>query len=542
MKPAKRKPAAPVDPGMQGSEVQLRRDRELLRKGYTFDVAAADWASGFFSKYLRHYQGRSAGKPFDLAEWQLGPIRRAYGWKRPDGFRRYRKQYWKVPRKNGKTAIAAGQAALLTFGDGEGGAQVYSAANGKEQAKLAYKDCAQMVRSAPELLELCDVMTNAIVIPRTMSVYSALSSESSNKDGLNVHGLLIDELHEWEDRELWEKLTTAQGARMQPMTVITTTAGWDPNSLWAEEDDYAHRVADGSAIADDYLPVIYEAGPKDDWHSLEVWKLANPGYGISLDPAFIEAQHREAVEKPAFENAFKRYHLNIRTEQAVRWMPMDKWDKCKGSIDLESLKGQKCWIGLDLSKRYDITAKVKVFKVDQKLVVVPTFFIPEEGLAERAKRDKVPFERWVKDGLIVATPGDVVDYEFIQASVLEDARDFEVVDVAYDPYSATQLAIQLTDHGVNAIEFPQNIGHMSEPTKALLIAVLQRRLVHGGNPVLRWMAANAKAIVDANDNVKLVKNKSIGRIDGVVASIMGIARATLAEDQTSMYEQPGATL
>lgn len=537
----KKRPARVIDPGRWGTKTQLARDRELTRLGYRFDREAADRVCRFFETHLVHSKGQWAGSPFELAWWQRRHLRRQFGWIRPDGTRRYRKAYWKLPRKNGKTTLAAGIGLYLMLNDGEPGADVYCAANDKEQARIAFREASAMARASDRLSEMVHVYRTALITRNgAIDTLTPLSSESGNKDGLNPHGLIIDELHEWEDRDLWEKLMTSMGARRQPMTTICTTAGWDPNSLWAEIDDYAHAVADGSVTDDEFLSVIYEASAGDDWHDESTWRRANPNYGVSLQPSFLESQHREAVQKPAFENAFKRYHLNIRTEQAQRWMPMDKWDACgREEIDLEAFAGERCWIGLDLSRRNDITAAVKLFRDGDRTVAFPRFYIPAEDLEDRERKDKVPYREWVRRGLVTATPGNVIDYSFIRADLLVDARRFQVVEVAYDPYGATQLALQLTDDGLSCVEFGQGVKFMSEPTKGLLLDVLSDRFRHGGNPVLRWMAANAAAIADSNDNIRLVKNKSAGRIDGIVATIMARARATLVEDTRSVYESGG---
>lgn len=536
----KKSPPKPRDPGVLGSKVEQARDRELRKQGYWFDPEAADRVTWFFEHQLAHSKGQWAGKAFELAWWQRRHLRRQFGWMRPDGTRRYRKAYWKLPRKNGKTTLAAGIGLYLMCADGEEGADVYCAANDRDQAKIAFREASAMAKASPMLREMVLVYKSGIVIPGSLDSLTPLSSESGNKDGLNPHGLIIDELHEWEDRDLWEKLVTAMGARRQPMTTICTTAGWDPNSLWAEIDDYAHGVADGSIVDDEFLPVIYEATPEDDWHSEAVWRRANPNYGVSLQPSFMESQHREAVQKPAFENAFKRYHLNIRTEQANRWMPMDRWDACGAEkFDLADFEGDKCWVAMDLSRRNDITAVVKLFEDNDLLVVFPRFYIPAADIEDREKRDKVPYRQWIRQGFITATPGNVIDYSFIRADLLVDAKRYQVLEVAYDPYGATQLALQLQDDGLTVFEFQQSIKHMSEPTKGLLLDVLSDKFRHSGNPVLRWMAANACAVADANDNIKLVKNKSAGRIDGIVATIMARARATLGKDPTSVYETRG---
>jgi phage terminase large subunit-like protein len=538
----RRPPPEPFDLGMGGTTVQRARDQVLLKKGYTFDVAAANRACEFFELQLRHSQGEWAGQLFILQPWQRGIVRRLFGWKRPDGTRRYRKLYCEIPRKNGKSTFAAGLALLLTSADGEGGAKVYGAATDKNQAKLVYDEACNMVNASEALKKRCEVFTTAIMHRKSLSSYRAISSEGKNKDGLNIHGLVIDELHEWDrrSRKFWGKLHTAQGSRRQPLTAIFTTAGDDPTSLWAEERAYARKIDAGTVINDEYLAILYGAKETDDWKDPAVWKRANPNYGVSLNPEYLKSQFKEALDKPSAEADFKRYHLNLLIEKAASWMPMPRWDRCAGTFDLKELLGQRCWGGLDLSRRTDITAWVKIFKRELQYLVVPRFWIPLDGIEERSRRDGVDYGEWVEQGLVTATPGDVIDYSWIRSEIIADSRAYEIVDMGYDPYGATQLCIELKDqHQINCTEVIQRPKGMSEPTKEVLNLVLQERIVHGGNPVLRWMAKNARAVRDSNDNDRLVKDQSAGRIDGIVALIMALSRATLGKDETSVYESGG---
>lgn len=534
----------PTDPGMTGTEVQLARDRELIEQGYWFDVEEADRVCLFFERFLRHSKGEWSGEYFTLQDWQRATVRRFYGWKRPGGTRRYRKLYVEIGRKNGKSTFAAGMALELTFADHEPGANVYGAAADKAQAKIVFREAANMVSASPDLAEMSQTYKSAIVVPETLSSYEPISSEASNKDGLNPHGVIVDELHEWGPghRELWEKLTTAQGARRQPVTAIFTTAGDDPHSLWAEERDYALRVASGEVIDDEYLPVIFRAMPEDDWHDPETWKKANPGYGITVKPEYLESQHRLALEKPRFVAAFKRYHLNVMSNEAGGGLPMDAWDVCAsvGAADPEDLRGRKCWAAMDLSRRIDMTALVGVFPDEDGVCdVLARLYIPESMIEIKERTDKVPMRLWVEQGLVVATPGNVIDYAYIRADVLRWARQFELQQLAYDKYGSTQLALQLIDDGINCFEHEQNYLAMSEPSKLLEERLLQGRIRVGKNPVLRWQASNVVFSVDPNENIKPNKRRSTARIDGIVALIMALGCATLGEDGGSVYDSGG---
>lgn len=542
-------PAISAEPGLQPvipadtkvrtkwAQVQLARDEHLLKTGYWFDTAAAERIIEYYHGFVCHSKGEWAGKPVQLEAWQQRVLRRLFGWKRPDGTRRYRKLHEKVPRKNGKSFKASGLALYLTCGDGEAGAEVYGAATDKGQAGLVFEEAKRMVDFSPRLQRVLQVYSKAIVMPSTLSSYKPLSKDSRNKDGLNIHGLIEDELHEWTDRSFLDKIETAQGTRREPLTAIFTTAGDDPLSIWGEEDLYAHRIADGDVEADEYLPVLYEAEVGDNWKDRDVWRRANPNFGISVKPDYLEQKFREALEKPSQVPVFKRYHLNLLTQSVATWMKMEKWDACAGPVSVKKLRGQGCNIGIDLSTRTDFTAAVAVFRVGKLYHVLPRFWIPEAKIEEKERRDKIPIRSWIERGLVEATPGDVIDYEYVRRCLNQWAKSYIIREIAFDPAGATQLALQLGDEdGIACVEFGQSILKMSEPTKGLEAAVLQTQIRHGGHPVLRWMAANARAYTDANGNVKLLKNRSAGRIDGVIALIMALSRAMVQTEFKSLYE------
>ena len=505
-----------------------------------FDSTAAGRAVEFFSKCLVHSTGEWAGRPFVLEAWQEQIVRRLFGWKRRDGTRRFRTLYLRVPRKNGKSTLAAGIALYLTTADEEPRADVYGAANDRDQAKLIFAEASRMVKASQALSEICQVFTKSIVVPTTLSAYTTLASDAGTADGLNPHAVLIDEIHELKDRPFYEKLTTAGASRRQPLTVITTTAGIGRHTIEHDLHQHALKVLGGLVRDDAFMPVLFEASPEDDWHDPRVWQRVNPNYGVSVKPAYLEQQHRQAELIPGYENAFKRYHLNLDTEQETRWIKVEAWDRCAGPATLEALKGKTACIGLDLSKRTDLSAMVAIVPEGDDFNVLARFFAPEDGVDERARRDDVPYRRWAADGLLTLTPGNVIDYSYIRGAVGEWAKALAVKEVAYDPYGATQLALQLQDDGIECVEHRQGFISMSEPSKKLEELVLSRRLRHGGNPILRWMIGNVSIEEDAAGNIKPSKRKSTARIDGIVALVMALGRATLgALEPPSVYEQRG---
>jgi phage terminase large subunit-like protein len=534
--------------------VKRRKPAKTTADGlYYFDEAAADRVCQFFETYLRHSKGEWAGKPFRLEPWQRDLLRCAFGTKRvADGLRRYRKVYVEVPRKNGKSTLAAGVGLYLTLADSEHGAEVYSAAADRQQASIVFDEAKRMVNASPGLKEVAEVYKKAIFAPHTNSGYQAIASLPDNQHGLNAHGIIFDELHVQPSDELYNVLSTSMGARRQPMFWMFTTAGWDRESFCYAVHEHALRVQNQETKDDEFLPCVFGADHEDDWRDEATWKKANPNYGVSLKPHYFKHTVAEAENLPRLQNAVKRLNLNIWTDQEVLWMPLETWDAC--DAPLPDLTGKPCWVGLDLSSRKDITAVVAVFKRPAPALddgtgggfvysIVPRFFVPEEGLREREHADKVPYRAWVEQGLMTATPGNIIDYSFIRAAVDQFARQYDVREVAYDPWGATQLALELQDGGLTCVEFRQGFKSMSEPMKLLEDLVLTRRIEHGGNPVLRWMIGNVEVVEDAAGNVKPTKRKkSTRRIDGVVATLEGVGRASVAKDDTSPYETRGVTV
>lgn len=496
-----------------------------------------------FISHLKHSTGEWAGKPFNLMPWQEEIIRRLYGTLNPDGTRQYRTLWFEVPRKNGKTELGAGGITLpLLYIDGEMGAQIYSAANDKDQAGLVFNAAAPMVEQNPSLDRVSKIYPpqKRIVYYRNRSFYTAVSSEAYTKDGLNAHGIVYDELHAAPNRELWDVLTTSQGSRRQPLTAVTTTAGYDRNSICWEQHDYACKVRDGIINDPTWLVVIYAAPEDADWTDEDVWKECNPALGVFRFLDEIRALCKKAQETPALEMTFRRLYLNQWTSSVERWMPMDKWDACNAPADMEALKGKPCYAGLDLSATTDLTALSLVFPVGDSYDVIMHFWIPWDTAREKEKRDRVPYSLWVKQGYITATEGNVIDYHSIQHKLEEYASLYDIKEVAFDRWGATKLSQDLTDAGFVMVPFGQGFRSMSAPTKELMNLILSEKIRHGGNPVLRWNADNLVVNQDPAGNLKPDKAKSTQKIDGIVALIMAIDRATrLGGTGKSIYEDRG---
>lgn len=526
---------------------------KTAKPGMWFDEEAADKAVEFFGTCLTHIEGELSGCPFTLQPWQQAVIGCMFGWKRKHHrtgrtIRRYREVLLFIPRKNGKTPLAAGIANMVMFCDQEQGAQGYLFAGAKEQAALAFRQMKGQINNEPELSSRCTIYgkdagtQKRIVYHETGGFIVVQSADDETQHGGNTHLALVDELHVQKTRDLIDTIRTSLASenRVQPLIVMITTSDFDRPSICNEVHDYASKVRDG--VIDDaaFLPVIYEATNKDDWKSPKTWRKANPNLGVSVSEEYLERECKRAQEEPTYENTFKRLHLNIRTQTDVRWLQLDAWDKCAGVVDEASLIGRQGFGALDLSTKLDITSFVMVFppnEADKLWRVLARFWIPEEGAVQRERKDRVPYVTWAKQGLIEMTSGNVVDYEAIKAKVIDDGQRFNLQEIAYDPWNATQIALQLTDSGATMVEFGQGFKSMSEPAKELEKLVVSGMLAHGGNPVLRWMASNAAAEIDPAGNIKPSKKKSTERIDGIVSLTMAIGRAML--NRESVYDTGG---
>lgn len=518
------------------------------------DEVAAELAIGFFRDCLKHIEGAMAGQPFLLEDWQKAIIGNLFGWKRKDRkgriVRRYREAMIYVPRKNGKTPLAAGICNYVLFCDGERGAQIYSAAAEREQAALLYRHAKGMVEQEAELLSRAKIYGGAghrsiVLRDDEASVYKVLSADADTKHGGNSHLVIVDELHAQPNRDLVDVLQTSMASenRKQPLLVHITTADFDRESICNEKHDYACKVRDGVINDPSFLPVIYEALPDEDWTDPEVWQKANPNLGVSVSLDYLDRECMRAQETPTYENTFKRLHLNMKTQNDVLWIALAAWDLCAGLNDGESpiqwrdrmekeLAGSECFGGLDLATTTDIAALVLAFRRDGETILLPYFWVPVNGARQRSQRDRVPYETWISQGLIEATDGDVIDYDVIRAHINELQTQFNIKELAIDRWNATQICTQLAADSFEVFMHGQGYAGMSAPSKEFERVILEKTLRHGGNPVLRWMASNVAAEIDASGNIKPSKKKSTERIDGIVAGVMAVGRVMLQPDNS----------
>ena len=507
-----------------------------------FDPAKAQLACDFFPECCHHVKGEWAGQPLELARWQQAIIGCLFGWIRENGTRRYRKQYQETPRKNGKSTLIAGIGNKLLFADGEPGADVYSAAADREQAAIVFEVAKNMVEADDDLAGMSESYRRSIVVPESKSAYKVLSADVPTKHGLNASGILFDELHTQPNRDLYDVLSTSTGSRRQPLEVYITTAGYDKHSICYEMRMYAEKVRDGVIHDPSFLPVIYAAKERDNWKDRRVWKRVNPNLGVSVKMEYLERKFMEALETPAAENTFKRLHLDIWTESVARWISSEKWNKCDGPVDEGALIGQRFFGGIDLASTMDVTAFVALFEDEGAIDVVCRFWIPKDNIAERVRRDRVPYDQWVRDGFMTATPGNVVDYDVIRADIKAFCGRHEHIEIGYDPWNAQDLCNNKLGNldGLTMVQIAQTMLQLAGPTKELEKLIMGQGIRHGGNPVLKWMAANCMIYTDSNGNQKPDKKKSTEKIDGIMALLNALARLTVAPEQReSIYETEG---
>ncbi|MCE5270830.1 terminase large subunit [bacterium] len=523
---------------------------------YFFSEDAAWHVIDFFHKYLHHSIGEWAGRLFELSPWQQFILWSIFGWlKKEEETRRFKVVYIDMARKNGKSSMASGVGLYLFDADGEPGAQIYTAATKYKQAKIVHAEAERMVKSSPFLRRRIGIVRDNLHVIDTASKFEPLGRDSKTEDGLNVHGAIIDEYHAHPDSGLYDVLRTAMGSRRQPMMFVITTAGYEKQCPCYIQREYVTSILEGVFEDDSVFGIIYtldeeekdEKGnairPADDWTDERTWIKANPNLNVSLKLSDLREMCREAIQSPTKQNEFKTKRLNLWTEAVIAWITQKSWNACAFPVNAEGLRGRTCYGGLDLSTVNDLTAWVLCFPPqgdDRLYQFLYRFFLPQDGLRERCLHDRVPYDLWINKGFVMATPGNVIDYSFIEAQVLEDAARYDLKEIAYDPYNASQVVLNLQDQGLKMIEFRQGFLSMSPASKDFERRVLAAEIAHGGNPVMNWMVNCATIATDPAGNIKPVKPDrmtSSKRIDGVVASIMALWRAVINEDETeSTYD------
>lgn len=536
-----------------------------------FDQAKADRAVNFI-KQLKHTKGKWRGVPFTILPWQEQALTDIFGTMRESGYRQYTMAYLEICKKQGKSEIAAGVGLYCLTSDDEWAAEVYSCAADRQQASIVFDVAVDMVDQNPTLKKhIKPVLSQKrLVYLPTRSFYQVLSSESYSKHGFNVHAVIFDELHAQPNRGLFDIMTEGSGdARTQPLYFITTTAGDDPDraSIGWEIHEMAEGVLLGTKNDPTFYAVLYgldrqnkriwtgrqyeavdenwedEPAWREAWSSETNWKKVNPSLGHTVDLEKVNDQFTRAQGNYAREKNFRWLRLNCWEQlKTTGWIGLDAWDRCKGRVDLERLRGRPCYGGLDLSSKIDLTAYVLLFPPDdinKKWTVLARFWIPEDRVQERVETDKVCYDRWVSQGYIKTTPGNVIDYNFIEKEIIDTAYLYDIRQTGFDPWNAMQTAVNLGNEGLTMVEVRQGFKSMSPPTKEIEQLVLGKKIIHDGNPVLRWNVGNVQVKMDENENIRPVKDKSTERIDGLVATVNAMARAMLSVEKPSVYETRG---
>lgn len=540
---------------------------------FYFDAEAADRAVRFFPTFLVHHIGEFAGQAFELLEYQKKLLTRPlFGWKHArTKLRRFKKIFAFLPKGAGKSPWGAGTGLYLTAFDNEPAAEVYAVAGDREQARVVHENAKVFVESSEDLAEYFgEVLKDAIPHPVSRSTYKVLSSDASTKHGFRPHGVIFDEMHAQPNRDLYEALRKSMAKRRQPVMVIITHSGTDDEGICYEEYEYAKAVLEGLVDDPATLPVIFEMRPGEDWTDPAVWASVNPGHGITIQHDAIEQECREAMAEPRKRNDFLRYHLNVWTNQAEAWIPVEWWDSCPSQLDEERLKSLVCAGGLDMAQKIDLASFTAVFKeplqftqqtievvadtpagdvekrevsLNYRLHFLSLFWIPENTMQEREKVDRVPYSEWKEKGFVIATEGDVIDDDRIFKDIVKLAERFPLLkqaEIGYDPAFATSIALRLQAKGFIVREVLQNYKYMSEPCQIVEALMKAGRISHDGNRCMRRCVENVAIKTDDAGRIRPVKpKKQSKRIDGMVSALIGTNRVIVAPEPGSRYVEGG---
>ncbi len=510
----------------KGKSSLLRFNPKLMdRSGKSF--APADNLCAFIER-LPHVKGPLAGDPIHLEPWQVFILSTVFGWVKADGKRRYRRAYIEVPRGNAKSTLSSALALYMLAADGEGGAEVYSLATTRDQARIVFGDAQTMARQSAGFRTRFGVGVGAhnMHVMTSGSKFEALSAEGSTLDGLNIHFGCVDELHAHKTRTVYDVVETGTGKRDNSLLWVITTAGSNRSGICYEIRTFVTRLLDGVFEDDSQFGIVYGLDDGDDWTLESSLIKANPNWGISVRPEVLAPLQAKAMQMPSAVNNFKTKHLNEWVNADTAWMDMRSWDRCADPLlDIEAYAGQPCWVGLDLASKTDIAALLLVFahsEIDGGFAVFGRYYLPEDTVHANGNSQ---YPGWMGSGRLTVTPGNVIDFSWIEADLIEFASRFSVQAVAFDPFQATQLSTRMMSEGLPMIEVRPTVLNFSEPMKTLEALVLQGKLIHDGCPVLGWMASNVVAHLDAKDNIYPRKERPENKIDGIVALIMGLSRA-----------------
>ena len=531
-----------------------RHLRDLSQMGveeypYEFDeTRAADVCR--FIELMPHTKGKWARRSecIILEPWQIFALSCVFGWLRKDnGFRRFRIAYIEVPRKNGKSQLSAGVGLYMLTADGDHGAEVYSGATTEKQAWEVFRPAHQMATRTEAFRTAfgVELMAKNISVPENGSRFEPIIGKPG--DGASPSCAIVDEYHEHKTDDLYDTMLTGMGAREQPLMWVITTAGGDiAGPCYALRSDVVNMLA-GTVPNDELFGVVYTIDEGEEWTAEASLRKANPNYDVSVSGDFLKSQVQGAMASSRKQAVCKTKHLNVWVMARDPWMNMEAWNRCADStLSDADFEGQPCWIGLDLASKIDITSAIRLFRRDiegvdgqaiEHYYLFGRHYVPE---AQVENPDRRHYQGWVNDGHLIATEGDVIDYDRIRDDVMEDSARFRIVNMGYDPWGATQLAVGLQQRGVPVVEVMQTVTQLSEPMKWIEALVLAGRFHHDGNPCMSWMVANVTARIDAKDNVFPRKERADQKIDGLVAALNAMRVAMIEPEQTeSVYKTRG---
>lgn len=527
--------------------IKTKSDELALQEGCKYEPWRAEKVRDFFAKFLKHSKGDWAGKPFKLLDWQYQDIiLPLFSWIRPDGTRRHRRLSIWVPKSNGKSAIMSALMAWFLYCENEPCNEVYCIAQDVQQAKIVFDQLANFVSTNKSLDERSWVRhnLNKIELEKDRSFARVLSGNKKGKHGLSPQCLILDEIGSEEfNRQLWESIEYSTDKRRNGLLATISTAGYSRTGVGYELFDYSQRLLKNEIVDTSFLPVVYAADSDDDWRLPATWKKANPCFdsGIpGLSHSDFQTAVTAAINEPRKESNFKTTRLNLWCGSAEQWLSSTAWESCYKPFDLNAIELKDCYLGLDLSRRFDLTAAVYVFPIDDKFYIVPRFFLPEDLVEEKEKTDHATYKQWIEAGYMIATPGDTIDFQIVRQTILNDAKKFNILEIGYDRRFADQLCReQLRDEdGFKSVEVPQGLKGMGPPTMEFERLVLAKRIVHNNNPVFNFCLENCRVGVLRDDLILLDKRGEGKRIDGVIAAILGLQRA-MASQGPSIYTQRG---
>lgn len=497
---------------------------------HPFDVDKAQRILDFFPDFIRHVKGKLAGQPYELSDWEAFILINLFGFIDENGKRRFRTAYVEVARKNSKSTFCSGIALFMTAFDMEGGAEVYSAATTRDQARIVFGDAQNMVRKSPPLKKVFGVHKLNIHHMKSASKFEPLSSDAQTLDGLNIHCGIMDEVHAHKTREVWDVVETATGAREQPLILAITTAGFNKQGIGYEQREYVTKVLDGVVDDDTYFGIIFTIDEDDDPFDQSVWVKANPNLGRSKKLDDMQRLAKKAQEMPAARNNFLTKHLNVWVNAETAWLDMVKWEKLPERGSVEHLKTLPCYIGMDLANKLDVAAVIAAFPDGNKIHFLCKFYLPENTIFNKSRTIGNMYDTWAKQGYLTLTDGDIIDHEYIEHDIREMLNDFDVQAVGFDPWGSTQMSIRLAEEGAPMVEIPQTVKNLSESMKEVEAKVISGELHKDKNPMMDWMASNIVVKLDRNENYFPNKEHADNKIDGMVALFMAVNRIIANKD------------